>query len=248
MILKSTDHNLNNPMSIEEIDYYNHLDSVKLPIVEHLSKAQYDLIAIKDPETIYIITDTYQIYRGESEIKEEVPKVKYLLGGVNNKNEYILYLNEDGFHRNNLFPIAKFKDIRVAIKTLNQLNHTGSHNKLSLDIANILRSYLDKNISLHTFVIGVISASGYKRSIKLQEFLSRIHNYGAEDKNVFFNDNLYRDLVQNEINKTDNEIFKKYTILYDLMMSYDFFNNRKYKNKLDNLDLSPFIFHIKSLL
>lgn len=247
-MLTSTDHNLNNPMSVDEIDVYNNFDSVKLPKVEHLMKAQFDLIAMKDPETIYIITDTYQVFRGEFEIKYEVPKVKYLLGGMDSNKEYVLYMNESNVTKNNLIPIMRFKDIRVAVKTLNQLNYTGSHNRLSLDIANILRSYLDKNISLHEFVIGVLSASGYKRSMKLQEFLSRIHNYGAEDKNVFFHDEIYRKLVEKEIGRTKNELFQKYVILYDLMREYDFFHNRKYRDHLQDLDLSPFIFHIERVL
>lgn len=248
-MLESTNHNLVNPMSINEIDLYNNYESVKLPRIEYLTKAQYDLIAIKDPVTIYIVTDTKQVFYGESEIKTNVPKVKYVLGGMNEHREYVLYLVENHCTiQSNLIPVARFKDIRVAIKTLNQFNNVGSHNQSSLDIAAILRSYLDKNISLHAFIIGILSVSGYKRSMKLQEFLSRIHNYGAEDKNVFFHDEMYRDLVEKESKKTENELFKKYTILYDLMKSYDFFNNRKYRNHLDDLDLSPFIFHIESVL
>ena len=241
--MRSTDHNLNNPMEVGTINLYPSVDCTKLSEVVRLPMEMYELIKIKDPTCIYIITDslTKKVYYGDWLVEDGRVERIYLLGPSNKFGEYTLYLNEtDGIH-DNLIKICRYSDPQVAINDLNKFNRVGSHQQTNLQIYSVVSQYITKDISLHDMLVGIISLFGYRDSIKLQSLLGILQTYGIPTGCRDLPTLLKNDIRGLKKIYSNHPLFGLYSDLYDLVVSYNFFKGRDFQKDPDELDLSKVI-------
>ena len=239
--MRSTDHNLNNPMEVGTINLYPSIDCTKLSEVVRLPMEMYELIKIKDPTCIYIITDspTKKVYYGDWLVDDGNVERIYLLGPSNKFGEYILYLNEtDGIH-DNLIKICRYSDPQVAINDLNKFNRVGSHQQTNLRIYNVVGQYITKDISLHDMLVGIICLFGYRDSSKLQSLLQATTAYRVDTNRNDLPIPLKNTLLS--FYNIKNPVFGFYASLYDLVVSYNFFKGKEFQKDPDELDLSKVI-------
>lgn len=240
--MKSTDQNLNNPMVVDTVGLYPDLSTNGIPEVVTLTTKDYDLLQTKDPTSIYIISDSNRkdVYLGSSLIEKDIITRMYLLGPANKLGEYILYLNEATLYSDRLIKICRYTDAQVAITELNKFNNAGSHQTLNLQVYNVLSEYIVKDISLHDMLVGIIALFGYRDDIRLQRVLQMLIPY---DPGRIFKDLpllLQRDLKV--FINNGNHLFRLYSSLYDLVVSYKYFKAKEFHlDDPDKVDLSKVI-------
>lgn len=242
--MKSTDHNLNNPMVVDTIpnpkDWIDHLLH---PEAVAVTQETYDLIQKKDPGYIYIISDAIhpKAYYGDSLIVNDKPERMYLIGPSDKYGEYILYLNENREYHNGLIEICRFDDPQQAIISLNKFNKVGSHHNVNLQIYHLLSKYITRDIKLHDILIGIISLFGYQNDMKLQEVMQLMSYY---DKGYGIKSRLELNLPAFELRMlrdNPNHLFRIYIDLYDLIVkNYNCFTDKKFQDSQEP-DLSEVI-------
>lgn len=246
--MRSTDHNLNNPMEVGTINLYPSIDCTKLSEIVRIPMEMYELIKIKDPTCIYIITDspTKKVYYGDWLVEDGKVERLYLLGPSDKFGEYTLYLNEtDGIH-DSLIKICRYSDPQAAINDLNKFNRVGSHQQTNLRIYNVVSQYITKDISIHDMLVGIISLFGYRDSNKLQSLLQTTTAYRADTNRNDLPMALKNALLS--FKNIKNPVFGFYADLYDLVTSYDFFKGRDFQKDPDDLDLSKVINKVVSIM
>ena len=242
-IMRSTDHNLNNPMEVKTLNIYPSVDCTKLSEIVKLTMEEYELIQIKDPTIIYVITDSKdnKIYYGDILVAHGETERIYLLGPANKFGEYTLYLNETDGHTDRLIQICRYSDPQVAIDSLNKFNRVGSHHAKNLQTHIIISEYIIGDISIHDMLIGIISLFGYRDSIRLQSLVNVLKTYdinaGCKDLPIL----LKKDLRQLKTIYDNQPIFGFYSDLYDLVSYYNFFKGRDFQKDTEDLDLSKVI-------
>ena len=245
--MKSTDHNINNPLQILELqDYSNYPNALIFPKVVECTQEVYDLMRIHDPHTIYTIVDSLarKQYLGDIFINEGLIISKYLLG-INIHNEYIIYL--DNFipdtNRHQLSYISRYDDPQVAIKSLELFNKVGKHDKKGYNIYNTIINYINHEISIHDCIIGILSIFNFNTDPRIQELIKIGIQFNIKDIHDKLPNN-YLNLIKKK-SKT-HYIYLLYSNLYDLVEKYYWFSNDKYQH--DDLDLSKEINEIYSIM
>lgn len=243
--MKSTDHNINNPTNIGTIPFHRYVESWELPSIEFITKEQYDIMELHDPYTMYVIVDTNPklMYYGDIKIgKAKAPNVYYMTTDYTSETkeyEYIIFMNsKDGspYNGDNLIEICRFTNAQDAIDALHLYNSIGSHTLPSIQINQVLSSYIFGEISIHDCMIGMIAACGYRNHPALQTIIQMGVTYGVKhgDRDLPM---LLREEVNNMRAAAPYHMVSVYANLYDVFIKYDFFKDNKYKDSIGTPDM-----------
>lgn len=234
--MKSTDYNLNDPFAIDSIHLQRTLDSSHYPNIEHVDQNFYDLIQVKDPNTVYIINDSTdgRVYYGDILILKERNDVSYLIGTDKNGN-YVLYMNSVVGFNDKLIEICKYKDPQDAINSLNLFNNAGSHQPINLKIYSTIIPYIDNNISINDLILGIIVIFGFKNDPRFQYLIETSRQYILEVNGKIDKDlpPLWREELRHFKDRYPDSLFTYYSNIYDIMVKYNFFKDERY-----NLDIN----------
>lgn len=249
--MKSTCHNLNNPLRIDTIEMFKKVDSTDFPNVLFINQYSYDLIQTKDPFTIYRITDAEdgRMYYGDTLIPKDKINCKYLVGPSNVPGEYILYMDKIDNYVDDLIIIATFDNPQKAINAMVRFNNIGNHTIIHKKIYDLLYNYIDNLISLHDLIISFISLFGYKDDPRLQKLIEIITMYDVSD-NKSKNKDLpmtVKDRLPFIVKEVNNPLMNYYIDYYNIILKYNFFKDDKFnvsKSKLNLSDVIKEIIHV----
>lgn len=251
--MKSTDHNLNNPTSVDLITLQKTAESWQYPTIWNGTEEAYKLIQIKDPFTYYIIDDPSnnpmkrpRIYMGDHLIQICPDQVKYLIG-VNKHGDYEIYMDTVSYGCDHLIPIRTYHSPQQAITDITFFNNVGSHTDYAIRSYRVLLSYINREISLNDALIGILVAFGFKESVEIQEVIQTGITYGCNHVDVDL-PVPYRDMLPVLRDHAKNFLVKKYSNLYDLMVKWNFFKDEKFKDAQSGIDLSEEIRDITDVM
>jgi hypothetical protein len=241
--MKSTDHNLDNPMIVDRVDILKQISSIMAPPITFLRQEEYDLIHTKDSTRIYHIVDSDdgRSYLGDIIITCDTIGRMYLLGLGDKPGEYVIYLNEkDGINDKLIDLQIRYNNAQQAINDLHRFNRVGYHTDLSLQVYQLIVQYITKDLGINETILGIISLFGYKDDMRLQELMQVVMSYGVEyyqrDIPLYLRDNLGR------IKNSNNYLFRFYSDLYDLIVLYNFFLGEEFqKNNPEDIELKEVI-------
>lgn len=241
--MKSTDYNINNPTAIDLMTLQRTMESWKYPTVKLVTQDMYNLLQFKDPFTYYVIEGSSDhplkrpiIYFGEHLVEIDIDCVRYLMG-INERNEYEIYMDTVGCGSHNLIPIRRYDSVQQAVNDLTFFNNAGSHTDYGIRTYRILLSYINREISLNDTLIGIISAFGFKDSVEIQEVIQTGITYGCTHHDIDLPMH-YRDMLPVLRDHAKNFLVKKYANLYDLIVKWNFFKDEKFKDAQSGIDLS----------
>jgi len=233
---------IDNKMVVDQINL-KELQDIRYGGVIFITQEEYDLLQIKEPTTIYKITDAEdgRVYLGEHLIVKPSSSRKYLLGPANTRGEYIMYLNEVRNHQDCLLEIARYSDPQKAIDALNRFNRTGCHTDLALQTRNLLIGYIQKDLNIHDLLIGLIALFGYRDDIRLQQLIAATISLGTNKFDRDFSVTI-RDTIAYWNGSSDDSLYKFYAKLYDVVVFYDHFKDRKFhREDPEDIDLAEVI-------
>lgn len=250
--MRSTDHNLNNPLQVDTIKIFREKESAKYPGVIFTNQYMYDLIQTKDPFTIYKIIDADdgRMYYGDTLIPKDKVKTQYLIGQSNVYGEYILYMNKIEDYTDNLIIIAVFDNAQKAVNAMIRFNNIGNHSKIHMDLYEALLSYIDKELSMHDLLISILTIFDHREDPRLQELIELITSYdigNIKSKNLDLPLSVKTRFSDLE-NHKDNSLCKLYIEYYNIICKYDFFKSDKFNTTRDKIDLSDPINDIINVL
>ena len=245
--MHSTDYNINAPLKKLEIELQRRVSSWKFPTHILVTEEEYNLMKIHDPHTIYHIKDsnTDRSYYGDILIQGESFNIKYLMSIDDNK--YIIYTNvlAGTSSKADLIPLCIYDDPQIAINKLSEFNRIGSHYKIDLDIYNMIVNYINKDISTHDLIIGILVTFGYREDPRLQNAIQFIVGHGGNKCMKEFPPVLV-DQITRMRDLYPDSLYPFYSNLYDLIVKYDFFMDVKYKE--DGINLSKEISEISKII
>lgn len=243
--MKSTDHNINNPLKTLSIDLQRTVESWRMPkVVGSMSQEEYDLIAIKDPNSIYIVhtpDGKTLLYLGEHLI--ESPKInnKYYMGMTEN-GEYTIYVDQNAgtgdyfTGMQNLIPVCTYADPQVAMDQLVKFNKVGSHMDRDYSLYTMIKNYIEKEISTHELIVGILVEFNYREDCRLQNIIEFAVGHNAH-RSIREFPTFYSYQIREMKEMKPESLFVLYSNLYDLIVKYDFFRDKKYQD-IENLNLS----------
>ena len=255
----SLDKNLNNPMKVDKLEVEPEYSSWKHPIVKRVSQTFYDLLKIKDPNTIYIITDSpnHLMYFGDHEISDYdkngiCRSPEYVMGVDSKTQEYVIYLNAHENRSDHLVEIERYKSPDIALKKLSVYMNTMGCD-IRANIYKILKSYIRRDhhngvklISTNQCIIGIISL--YYPQESMYPLLRAIGTKPTIDD---FNYEIPVDIINWIKNlRLDSAYCNLKTIyinLYVLFRYLNFFVDVKYSIDIDKLDLNDEINKIQNI-
>lgn len=247
-MFSSTDHNLNDPNRVIQLNLGMEDPFSECTKVVNLRKEEYTLTKIKDPNTIYVITDSdkNEIYKGDLLISSDEPKRQYFISNGDNIGEYVLYLNEPTSNYDRLIPICRYKDPDAAIQQLHKLNHIGSHTKIDYQLYLLLVRYIKKEISLHEWIMATMTIFGHGKKSQFQELIQIIDSFHI----ISLTENPDSTKVAMlGLRRLPNKLCHYYADLYDLMNGqFNYFRGRKYRKDPDTLNLSSEILCIINVM
>ena len=208
------------------------------PRILSVTQEWYDLLHIKDPYTIYVITDAKdrRVYHGDVLVVDENKKPVYFL--TITEDEYQIYVNYRENYIDRLIHVGTYTDVNVALEDLARYNKIGSHTKWATQAHHITCLYIKKEISLQEFLIGMFSVFEYKDHPMVQALIAYAISMGVNMQSNEPCMELVEDLPHF---KARHFIFKMYSDLYDLLVLYNFFKGAKYNVKIKDLDITDFI-------
>jgi len=244
-MLASTDYNINNPLKVNQIDlnkdlYENLKDTIDpLPVYD---KKEFDLIKVKDPNTIYYVREKdNQIvrYLGILPIDEKVEILKisnnYCLM-INDENEYCIYSLQTSYkfpnHEDRIL-LYRYKNAHDAICKLLDLRKIGSSEELNRDLYNILKWHLNKYTNVQDTILSIMILYGYDTHASFQSTIQLINNYKSYLDNLDKYCEFIHDIVYDARGNIPT-LIKIYYKLLQVWVKYNYFKDKKYK--VDNLD------------
>ncbi len=230
--MQSTDHDLNNPTRTDLIDLLERFDAMKFMKTEGVTQDFYDRMGVHDPHTAYVITDhPGKVYYGDSLVPMERNKPRYLLG-QERRGEWILYMNTTSEGQEKIYEVCKYDDPQKAIEALETCNRVGSHHAVNIQIYDILRQYISKDISINSAIFGIISLFGYKDAPDLQRVIQTAFEYGAFKHPEGSYGLPQRDLpvrLRDEISRIakqePNSLYNLYSRFYNVFVKYALFKD-----------------------
>lgn len=236
--MNSTDHNLNNPLLIDGIDLSREVSSWKSPTVELITQEMYDLLQVKDPLKIYVISDSNdaRMYLGDARIPNDRASSKYFVGIDKNTREYLLYMNIPKGSFDMMVPISRYHDPKEAFDALSLYSNAGSHQNIELALYVTIAAFIDSLTNVNDVVIGIMSFLGYKNDPRLQHLIELALSYGAAHSKYDVSPELLDRLTSES--SYGNPLFNIYLKIYKTLEKYNFFKDDKYHQGLDKLDLS----------
>lgn len=243
--MNSTDHNINNPFQKSCINLLKTVESWKMPtFVGYISQEEYDLIKIHDPNSIYAVNTDNGVVLYLGDIKIEAPEIKnkYYIG-MNDNKEYVVYMDQNSGTGDyftglqNLVPICTYADPQVAIDQLSKFNRVGSHNYRDISIYSLLKSYIDKEISTHELIISILVEFNFREDPRLQNLIEFAMSHNVHKCMKEF-PAFYSGQIRVMKDNKPESLFVLYSNLYDLVVKYNFFKDKKYQELSDDLNLS----------
>lgn len=226
--MKSTDMNINNPLSIDSINMQRTTDYQRAPKIEFISAFLYDRLVSKDPMTIYVISEpgVERMYLGDILIEEQKTSCKYLMGVDDDTHEYLIIMHIKQPNGSRLVPITRYTDINVAVNVLLKYNNAMSHQKDGLSIYTSISAYIDKFIDINDLIISIIAMYGYKNDPRLQKIINVYNSYHQNNDPLM--SSLFITQLQSFADTYNNKLFYYYKGLYEVIEKYDFFKDDKY--------------------
>lgn len=234
---------LNHPSQVIQIDL-DMMNANKIKATVHMTQQEYDLLQQRCPVTLYIITDTGRLYIGDDMIHREEVTRSYLMTNARGSigEEYEIILNEGQGFQNRLTPIGTFKDAQTALNHMNRLNRVGSHQDWALSTYAVTLVYIERSMSLHDLLIGIISLFGWRDDTRLQELIDAANFYSKSHRSM---DSLAIRLVEElpGFRKHSNPLFGFYANLYDLIVvtNDNFIRAKKEIDRVPEPDLTEYV-------
>lgn len=230
--MKSIDNHIQSPNSIRWIDPQNlFLHSNE---VHHINQDEYDMHSTHDPSTVYVIMDspTDKMYIGDYEIPKEAHSRQYLMSYNDKENVYKIYLNLISNYRDNLVPVAKYKDVNDAIKALHAYKSVGYHTKAAAATYQAIANYIDEIYGINEAIISIISAFGYRDDPRMQYLNEAAISYGVTNKDRDL-PQYYRAALHNLKDRKPDSVIVTYSDIYDVFVKYNFFKEINSENLSD---------------
>lgn len=236
--MKSTDHNINNPLCIDGIDLMKTAEAWTTPNIQLITQEEYDMLRVHDPLTIYMIHEAIdkRMYLGDILIRNSPNGIKYLVGIDECSHEYTLYANIIQNYTDRIVPLCRYKDPQMAFDALNMYSNIGSHEKLEVSLYSTICAFLDKMIPLHDLIVGSMCLFGYNSDPRIQMLTDVAISYGVKS----YDDDLpqlFREDLPNMSSQYDNPLFDTYAKLFNVFVKYNMFRDKKYRKGFDELDL-----------
>lgn len=247
--MRSTNDNLTNPLHVDmlavpfEQSFWNTVN------VSRVTQFFYDHLQIRDPGTLYIIGDSRdgRAFLGNIMLNRFRSKIAYLLGPSDHHGEYIMYMSCATDYGDYLYEICRYNDPQAAINALNQANKTASHHVIHLEVRASIISFIEENIGVHDFIIGLIAMFGYQDDPRLQDVMASMRAYGAADSDYDIGTNA-RVMIRNFAKNRPEGLYRFYSDIYDLLHTYNFFRDDKYTKDPENAELGEPVHKIVSIM
>lgn len=245
--MKSSDNNLNNPLKVDTIDLQREIPSWENPTICPCTQDFYDLIQTHEPNTMYIIIDKNIAYLGDMLVTDHILSPKYTVGvDANDCNKYIIYFSYPDGLSYHMEEICSFNNPIIAMDYIHIATLAGSHNTFSIKLYHMIKSYIEENINCNELILGIFTLFGYRESPDFQAMVNTITTYthGMKSINTDVKKDKSRDIpqmlredIRDWRDNDKNHMFVFYSSIYDVIVKYNFFSDKKYKD-LDNLNLS----------
>lgn len=262
--MKSTDNNINNPLKVNTVDLLRKVESWEFTKVLYVPEWKYRDMNQHDPHTIYIITDKHNgdVYYGDLLVTANGNNTPRYFLGINDNDENVIYMHTNGcfmpffgkMHRTSLsrdfVEVARYENAQQAYNTLRVLNNVGDHDSRFIKLYNHIISYINKDISCHELVMFMINES-YFRNIKdvpvYQNFLHILVLDGANNCQADISNLLKEDLGRwtspNYYAPDDNNwemyvLMNMYSDLYNVVVEFNFFKDKRYHDASGDINLS----------
>lgn len=261
--MRSTDHNLNNPMSVDQIILEYTASALKMMNAVHIDRSLYDQITTKDPHTMYIVHDNGEdlVYLGDNRIPDSCMSWPTYLIAPTYDNEWAVCSNlkSSWTAHDEIVEICRYKDLDKAADAVRLYIRAG-HEDIEISIYRMLISYIKKDIGINDLIINIIGLHGFNNSPKLQELIQTAYSYGVmenqidpQSKNRGYG-KYQMDLpvlLRNEIGRLANayptSLYPYYSKLYDVIIKYCFFKGTEYQTDPDNANLRDVISDIREV-
>lgn len=238
--MNAKNHNNANQSNLLE----NFISNLRMPEVKPVPQDFYDLMTSHDNNTLYVISDSNEPISYLGDIRVYDYKNKYFIG-QNINGYYVIYKNEYICKSSELIPICIYDNPQAAIDDLSRFNRVGSHVKRDFDIYNIIKSYINRDISTHDFIIAILTIFNFTESSGLYSIIEVAVTYCETNSKLEFSSS-YLEIIGKINSSYPNTIFTIYSKLYDLLIKYNFFKDKKYR--VDNVNLSLEIENIFNII
>ena len=238
-MIRSTDHNLNNPTKRIELsvnDVYDALGRAKQII--YLTQDNYDNMGAHDPNHAYVITDAKdkRYYYGDAIVIPKPNEIKYYIG-INDQNEYELCINLKQQNFDQMVPIARYKKAQDAINALQIAKKSNGPFDINLSLYETLITYIHHDSDINSTIINIISSFGHREDPMLQQLIESIHTV-PETKDGRDVNPILREDMQHFRNAYKNTLWPVYASIYDVFVVFDFFKDKRKYVEPEYPDLS----------
>lgn len=249
--MKSTDNNINNPLSKTSIDIKSMIDSVSAGFTTVIIPYfEYVIMQLHDPTVMYVISDSPKgdVYIGDHLCARAKNDRKYLMTYDDLRKDYAVYVNMTDEYIDHLVEICRYKEPQTALDAVITYNMIGGHDEIHLKLHQIITEYIYRELGVNESIIGMISAAGYRDDSRLQIF-----NQFAVDAKLISDDktlpsNLFEKICDMS-RKAPASLATLYVSLYNTFVRYKFFKAEMYKRKKENdIDLSNEIYSFYTVL
>lgn len=218
----SSNNNLQDELAKSELELLREINTNDYVPTMNCTKKYYDNLQTKDPTQLYFTEDG--IFYGDLEVKSmniDSKDLKYFL--TYDGNRYIIFYKYNfickdctKMHMSQLIKICEVSDSDKGIRLMNLFNQIGYHDKEYLMVYEMIDSFINKDIYINDFIIGLISMFGYKDDPRLQELINLGISYRANEATSEFSKEFRNELqfLKDEcINNNRNSLIPLY---YDL--------------------------------
>lgn len=238
-MIRSTDHNLNNPTKRIELsvnDVYDALGRAKQ--IVYLTQDRYDSMPMHDPNHAYVIIDANdkRYYYGDAIVIPKPNEIKYYIG-INDQNEYELCVNLKQQNIDQIIPVARYKNAQKAINALQIAKKSNGPFDINLSLYETLIAYINRDSNINNTIINIISSFGHREDPKLQQLIESIHTV-PETKDGRDVNPILREDMQHFRNIYVDTLWPIYASIYDVFIIFDFFKDKRKYVEPEHPDLS----------
>ena len=149
------------------------------------------------------------------------------------------------YQRYQLVEICTYDNPQSAIDAIAKFNKVGSHIQRDFDIYSVINNYIQKDISTHELITSILMVYNFREDPRLQNIIEFAIAHNAHKCMKEF-PSFYADQITRMRDHKPESLFPLYSNLYDLVVKYNFFSDRKYQS--DDLDLSTEISDISKIM
>lgn len=240
----STQDNLTNPNKVDWLTLQPVFQSWECPMIQPVTQAEYNLIAIHDPHTIYHITDSAKLkmYYGDHEVQGVSqltrPDIRYVIGPMGRDGNYpiLMLTNREGNHA--LVTICQTPSITDAARIIQQWNPMPMDlNIMNRQLRGLLVQYIKRSINCNEFILGVLSMFQGGDHPDVQDVINAIRQW---TQGVLLRCDLPAfalDALTLAKENSHNPMFRKYSDVYDVLVAFNYFKDRTYQAHYVDLEL-----------